>query len=73
MVALRSWWLIDTLQRDKLKNLQRRIMSFAKKILRYFLPLGLILLAIIVVIGMATMSRGKRPERQDSGKTAVLV
>lgn len=48
-------------------------MSFAKKILRYFLPLGLIILAIVVVIGMATMARGKRPERQDSGQTAVLV
>lgn len=48
-------------------------MSFAKKILRYFLPLGLIILAVIVVIGMATMARSKRPERQDSGQTAVLV
>ena len=48
-------------------------MSFAKKILRYFLPLGLIVLAIVVVIGMATMAKGKRPERQDSGQTAVLV
>ena len=48
-------------------------MSFAKKTLRYFMPLGLIVLAIVVVIGMATMARGKRPERQDSGQTAVLV
>jgi len=48
-------------------------MSFAKKILRYFLPLGLIVLAIVVVIGMATMAGGKRPDRQDSGQTAVLV
>ncbi len=48
-------------------------MSFAKKFLRYFLPLGLIVLAIVVVIGMATMARSKRPERQDSGQTAVLV
>ena len=48
-------------------------MSFTKKMLRYFLPLGLIVLAIVVVIGMATISRGKRPERQDSGQTAVLV
>ena len=48
-------------------------MSFAKKLLHYFLPLGLIILAIVVVIGMATMARGKRPERQDSGQTAVLV
>jgi RND family efflux transporter MFP subunit len=48
-------------------------MSFVKKLLRYFLPLGLIVLAIVVVIGMATMSRSKRPERQDSEQTAVLV
>ena len=48
-------------------------MSFAKKILRYFLPLGLIVLAIVVVIGMATMTKGKRPERQDNGQAAVLV
>jgi len=48
-------------------------MSFAKKMLRYFLPLGLIVLAIVVVIGMATMAKGKRPERQDNGQTAVLV
>lgn len=48
-------------------------MSFAKKMLRYFLPLGLIVLAIVVVIGMATMAKGKRPERQENGQTAVLV
>ena len=48
-------------------------MSFTRKMLRYFLPLGLIVLAIVVVIGMATMAGGKRPERQDSGQTAVLV
>ena len=48
-------------------------MSTIKKILYYFLPLGIIFLAVIVVIGMATMSKGKRPERQDNGKTAVLV
>ena len=48
-------------------------MTFVKKIFRYFLPLGLIVLAIVVVIGMATMARGKRPDRQDTGQTAVLV
>jgi len=48
-------------------------MSFAKKILRYFLPLGLIVLAIVVVIGLAGMAKGKRPERQDNGQAAVLV
>ena len=51
----------------------RRKMSLLKKILRYFLPLGLIILAVIVVIGMVTMAKGKRPERQDGGQTAVLV
>ena len=48
-------------------------MSFVKKLLRYFLPLGLIVLAIVVVIGMAIMAGGKRPERQESGQAAVLV
>jgi RND family efflux transporter MFP subunit len=48
-------------------------MSFIRKVFRYFLPLGLIVLAIVVVIGMATMARGKRPDRQDAGQTAVLV
>jgi len=48
-------------------------MTFAKKMLRYFLPLGLIVLAVVMVIGMATMAGGKRPERQDSGQAAVLV
>ncbi|MGB5292939.1 MAG: efflux RND transporter periplasmic adaptor subunit [Lysobacterales bacterium] len=48
-------------------------MSLVKKMLRYFLPLGLIILAVIVVIGMVTMAKGKRPERQDGGQTAVLV
>lgn len=48
-------------------------MSFVKKFLRYFLPLGLIILAVIVVIGMVTMAKGKRPERQDDGQAAVLV
>ena len=48
-------------------------MSTIKKILYYFLPLGIIFLAVIAVIGMATMSKGKRPDRQDNGKTAVLV
>ena len=48
-------------------------MSFAKKFLRYFLPLGVIILAVIVVIGMATMAGGKRPERQETGQAAVLV
>lgn len=48
-------------------------MRTIKKILYYFLPLGIIVLAVIMVIGMAMMSKGKRPDRQDSGKTAVLV
>lgn len=48
-------------------------MSFLKKVFRYFLPLGLIVLAIVVVIGMAMIAKGKRPDRQDNGQTAVLV
>jgi len=48
-------------------------MSFTKRLLHYFLPLGLIILAVVIVIGMATVAKGKRPERQDSGQSAVLV
>jgi RND family efflux transporter MFP subunit len=48
-------------------------MNLTKKILHYFLPLGLIVLAVVIVIGMASMAGGKRPERQDSGQAAVLV
>jgi RND family efflux transporter MFP subunit len=48
-------------------------MSFTRKLIRYFLPLGLILLAVLTVIGMASVAKGKRPQRQESGLAAVLV
>ena len=48
-------------------------MSFTKRLIRYFLPLGLIFLAIVIVIGMAAVGKGKRPQRQESGLTSVLV
>lgn len=48
-------------------------MSFVKKFFRFILPLGIIALAVVVVIGMATMSGKKRPERQAADDVAVLV
>lgn len=48
-------------------------MSFAKKLFRYFLPLGVIVLAIVVVIAMAMVAKGKRPQREKSAQTVVLV
>ena len=44
-----------------------------KKFLRFILPLGLILVSIVVVAGLATMAQSKRPERKDEGQQAVLV
>ena len=48
-------------------------MFFNSSLLHYFLPLGLFILAVVKVIGMATVAKGKRPERQDTGQAAVLV
>ncbi len=48
-------------------------MTFARKFFRYILPLGLIVLSIVVVIAMIRFAGSKRPERVDSGQSAVLV
>ena len=48
-------------------------MSFAKKLFKYFLPLGVIVLAIVVVVAMAMMAKGKRPQREESAQTVVMV
>lgn len=40
---------------------------------RYFLPLGLILLSIVVVAVMVGINRGKRPELKEDTQQAVLV
>jgi len=47
--------------------------SFAKRLIHYFLPLGVIVLSIVVVVAMAVMAKGKRPQREENGQTAVLV
>ncbi|HET6565477.1 MAG TPA: efflux RND transporter periplasmic adaptor subunit [Xanthomonadales bacterium] len=44
-----------------------------KKFLRYTLPLGIIILSLVVVFAMVAVSKGKRPERKDSGPKALLV
>jgi RND family efflux transporter MFP subunit len=43
------------------------------RFLRYVLPLILIVVSIVVVVIMAGITRGKRPERIDTGDRAVLV
>lgn len=48
-------------------------MTFARKFFRYILPMGLIVLSIVVVIAMTRFAGGKRPERVDTGQSAVLV
>jgi len=44
-----------------------------KKFLRYVLPVALIAGAIIVVMGLVTMAKNKRPEKSDEPDQAVLV
>lgn len=44
-----------------------------KNFFRYFLPLGLILLSILVVAGLVSYAASKRPERKEEGMQAVLV
>lgn len=48
-------------------------MTFAKKFFRFILPVGLIVLAVVAVIVMATFAAGKRPPRQEAAQAAVLV
>lgn len=48
-------------------------MTFVKKFFKFFLPLGLIVLAVVSVVIMATLASGKRPPRMDAGQSAVLV
>jgi RND family efflux transporter MFP subunit len=44
-----------------------------KKFFKFILPLGLIVGAIVTVVVLATVAGGKRPPRQDTGQSAVLV
>ncbi len=44
-----------------------------RKIIRYFLPIGLIVISILVVIGLAGYAAGKRPPQKQEGQQAVLV
>jgi len=48
-------------------------MSLLKKLFRYILPLGLILLSVVVVAVLVAVNAGKRPQRQDAEASAVLV
>ena len=44
-----------------------------RKFFKYFLPLGLILGSIVVVIAMVGIAQGKRPERKDTSGQALAV
>ncbi len=44
-----------------------------RKFLRSFLPLGLIVVSIVVVVILAGIAKSKRPERKEEGQPAVLV
>jgi RND family efflux transporter MFP subunit len=44
-----------------------------KKFVKYFLPLGLILGSIVVVIVMVGIAQGKRPERKETSGQALAV
>lgn len=44
-----------------------------REFIRRFLPIGLILLSIALVVVMVTIAKGKRPEKKDKGQTAILV
>lgn len=48
-------------------------MTFIKKFFKFILPVGLIVLAVVAVVVMATVASGKRPPRADTGAGAVLV
>jgi RND family efflux transporter MFP subunit len=44
-----------------------------QKFFRFFLPLGLIGLSVVVVVALVVIAQGKRPERKDDAAAAVLV
>lgn len=48
-------------------------MKFTTKLFKFLLPLGVIALSIVVVVALVINAAGKRPPRQESGQTAVLV
>ena len=44
-----------------------------RKILKYILPLGLVVLSIVVVMALAARAKGNRPERKEEKTQAILV
>lgn len=48
-------------------------MTFARKFIRYILPMALIVLSIVTVVAMTRLAGSKRPDRVDTGQSAVLV
>jgi RND family efflux transporter MFP subunit len=44
-----------------------------RKFFKYFLPLSLIILSMVVVVAMVGIAKGKRPERKDTGEQALVV
>ncbi len=44
-----------------------------RKMVRYFLPAGLIVLSLVLVISLIAVNKSKRPERKDESGQAVMV
>ena len=44
-----------------------------RKIVRYFLPVGLIVLSLVLVAGLIAVNRAKRPERKEEAVQATMV
>lgn len=55
------------------KTTQRETSEVLRKFFKFILPLGLIAAAIVAVVVLATIAANKRPPRQDTGQSAVLV
>ena len=44
-----------------------------RKIIRYFLPVGLIFLALVLVAGLVAVNKARRPERKEEAVQATMV
>lgn len=44
-----------------------------RKIVRYFLPLGLVALSLVLVAGLVAVNKAKRPERKEEAVQAIMV
>ncbi|MEE8339159.1 MAG: hypothetical protein V3R56_03375, partial [Xanthomonadales bacterium] len=44
-----------------------------RKIVRYFLPVGLIALSLLLVAGLIAVNKAKRPDRKEDAVQAIMV